>query len=202
MLHQQQRDGIEVVGLSQVPIVGRTNANLGSARESLENFYTGSLATELNRSYSGTRGLSTHAVSNSLSMRQESMRLEKTLKLRQKTKELEEKIKIAVLHNQGLKQQNEELQYGCNLRQDKLEDMDEEIRSRDRTIQALKEQIAYERDQIERRMNEKVEMSEKAAEDLRLQNHNLGALNEDMRNENDALTVSKNTLEQRIFELE
>ena len=130
------------------------------------------------------------------------MRLEKTLKLRQKTKELEEKIKIAVLHNQGLKQQNEELQYGCNLRQDKLEDMDEEIRSRDRTIQALKEQIAYERDQIERRMNEKVEMSEKAAEDLRLQNHNLGALNEDMRNENDALTVSKNTLEQRIFELE
>ena len=51
-------------------------------------------------------------------------------------------------------------------------------------------------------MNEKVEMSEKAAEDLRLQNHNLGALNEDMRNENDALTVSKNTLEQRIFELE
>ena len=70
-----------------------------SARETLENFYTGALTTELNRSYGGTRGLSCHAVSKSMSMRQDSLRLEKTLKLRQKTKELEEQLKIAVLAN-------------------------------------------------------------------------------------------------------
>lgn len=61
-------------------------------RENLENFYTGALAADVNRSmnFGGTRGLSTHAVSNSLSMRQESLRLEKTLKLRQKAKALED----------------------------------------------------------------------------------------------------------------
>lgn len=75
----------------------------------MENFYTGALTAELNRSISGTRGLSSHAVGNNLSMRQESLRLEKTLKLRQKTKDLEEQLKIAVLQNQGLRQQTEEL---------------------------------------------------------------------------------------------
>ena len=53
-----------------------------TARESLENFYTGALTTELNRSIGGTRGLSCHAVTNSMSLKQESLRLEKTLKLR------------------------------------------------------------------------------------------------------------------------
>jgi len=44
-----------------------------------------------------------------------------------------------VLQNQGLRQQSEELKYDCNLRQDKLEDMQEELLSRDRTIQAIKQ---------------------------------------------------------------
>ena len=88
-----------------------------SARENLENFYTGSLITgELNRSYSGgVRQLTAH-VGNSLALRQESQRLEKTLKLRQKTKELEEQLKIAVYQNQALKQRNDELQYESNVR--------------------------------------------------------------------------------------
>ena len=80
-------------------------------RESLENLYTGALATELNRSnrsYNGglrasashnvgPNGLSVRAMSGNLSLRQDSLRLEKNLKLRQKTKELEEQLKIAVL---------------------------------------------------------------------------------------------------------
>ena len=82
----------------------------------------------MNRSYSGIRGLSTQAVSNSINLRNDSLRLEKTLKFRQKTRELEEQLKIAVIQNQGLKQQNEELKYECNLRQDKIEDMQEEQR--------------------------------------------------------------------------
>lgn len=116
----------------------------------MENLYTGALTTELlNRSMSATRGLSCHALSNSLSMKQESLRLEKTLKLRQKIKNLEEQMKIAVLQNQGLRQQTENLQYACNLRQERIEDMEEEIMQRDRAIQVLKQQILIERSQID-----------------------------------------------------
>ena len=45
----------------------------------------------------GPNGLSVRAMSGNLSLRQDSLRLEKNLKLRQKTKELEEQLKIAVL---------------------------------------------------------------------------------------------------------
>ena len=103
-------------------------------RESLENFYTGALTTELNRSIVRTRGLSCHAVPNSASIKQESLRLESTLKLRQKTKGLEEQLKIAVLTNQGLRQQTDELKYYCNLRQERINDMEEELINRDRAI--------------------------------------------------------------------
>ena len=58
--------------------------------DNVGDFYTGALTTELSRSYSAARGLSAHAVANSLSMRQESLRLEKTLKLRQRLKDMEE----------------------------------------------------------------------------------------------------------------
>ena len=40
-----------------------------AARDDIENWYTGALATEINRGYGGSRGLSTHAVSNSLALR-------------------------------------------------------------------------------------------------------------------------------------
>ena len=37
--------------------------------DNIGDFYTGALTTELTRSYSGTRGLSSYAVANSLSLR-------------------------------------------------------------------------------------------------------------------------------------
>ena len=123
------QDSIEVVGTSRPK----------NERENLENFYTGALATEVNRSHGGARGLSTHAVSNSLTLRRESLRLEKTLMLRQKITGLEEQLKIAVLQNQGLKAQNDELQYGCNLRQVRIEDLADEMLDRDNIIKSLKQ---------------------------------------------------------------
>ena len=68
--HRKERESIELVGNGHPNPFGRIN-NF-SERESLENLYTGTLATELNRSVTGTRGLSCHAMSNSISLRQES----------------------------------------------------------------------------------------------------------------------------------
>ena len=161
--NQAPRDSIELVAHSTQPF----NLN---ARDNLENFYTGALAAELNRSYSASvpRGLSHHTLSNSLSLRQESLRLEKTLKLRQKGKQLEEQLKIAVLQNQGLRQKNDELQYQCNLRQDKIEDLGEEILTRERCIQALKQQMHQDRIDAERTTQERIKDSLQQVEETRL----------------------------------
>ena len=95
---------VQIDNFARPRLVTSSSQEKFSARDNLENWFTGALATEINRSYSGTRGMaSTHAVANSLGFRQESLRLEKTLKLRQKTKDLEEQLKIAVLQNQGLR---------------------------------------------------------------------------------------------------
>ena len=64
----QRNESIEVVKNGLTNPFG-SKLNNFSERESLENFYTGTLATDLNRNVTSTgapRGLSCHAVSSSL----------------------------------------------------------------------------------------------------------------------------------------
>ena len=68
-------------------------------KKNLKNNNNRPLSSSVSSGKGGGLGFSTHAVANNLSMQQELLRLEKTLKLRQKVKDLEEKLRSAALQN-------------------------------------------------------------------------------------------------------
>ena len=76
-------------------------------------------------------------------------------------------MRIAVEQNQGLKQNADQYLYGCNLRQDKIEDLHEEILKRDRMIGVLKEAVLNERDQAKVVLEQKIYGSSMMIEEQR-----------------------------------
>ena len=101
-----------------------------------------------------------------------------------------------------MQETNEELQFGVNLRQDTIEDLEENQLANARTIQALQQQINKERTDYQEQYMNNVAVRDAAVEDIKKHNVQLMVMNENFKEDIERQNTNIQELNDRVSELE
>ena len=101
-----------------------------------------------------------------------------------------------------MQETNEELQFGVNLRQDTIEDLEENQLANARTIQALQQQINKERTDYQEQYMNNVAVRDAAVEDIKKHNVQLMVMNENFKEDIERQNTNIQELNDRVIELE